>query len=106
MILKLFHIQILFIGLLISLILPIQSHAQDCSSTTAKVGNSCTGSGPGGRASTGASFSGYCARANQNSDAANNPLSENGLYAYGTPFWGNLHRNYDTKYKFILIQVF
>lgn len=32
-------------------------------------------------------------------DAANNPLSENGLYAYGTPFWGNLHRNYDTKYN-------
>jgi outer membrane receptor protein involved in Fe transport len=25
-------------------------------------------------------------------------LSENGLYAVGTPFWGNLHRNYDTKY--------
>ncbi|RCS28375.1 TonB-dependent receptor [Polaribacter sp. WD7] len=32
-------------------------------------------------------------------DAANTPLSENGLYAYGTPFWGNLHRNYDTKYN-------
>ena len=32
-------------------------------------------------------------------DAANNALSENGLYAYGTPFWGNLHRNYDTKYN-------
>ncbi len=26
-------------------------------------------------------------------------LSENGLYAYGTPFWGNLHRNYDTQYN-------
>jgi len=26
-------------------------------------------------------------------------LSENGLYAYGTPFWGNLHRNYDTNYE-------
>lgn len=25
--------------------------------------------------------------------------SENGLYAYGTPFWGNLHRNYDTQYN-------
>ncbi len=32
-------------------------------------------------------------------DAASNPLSENGLYAYGTPFWGNLHRNYDTQYN-------
>ena len=26
-------------------------------------------------------------------------LSDNGLYAYGTPFWGNLHRNYDTQYN-------
>ncbi|WP_028377445.1 TonB-dependent receptor [Leeuwenhoekiella sp. MAR_2009_132] len=32
-------------------------------------------------------------------DAAGNSLSENGLYAYGTPFWGNLHRNYDTRYN-------
>lgn len=32
-------------------------------------------------------------------DSTNNALSENGLYAYGTPFWGNLHRNYDTKYN-------
>lgn len=32
-------------------------------------------------------------------DAGNNALSENGLYAYGTPFWGNLHRNYDTDYN-------
>ncbi len=31
--------------------------------------------------------------------ATNEPLSENGLYAYGTPFWGNLHRNYDTQYN-------
>lgn len=26
-------------------------------------------------------------------------MSQNGLYAYGVPFWGNLHRNYDTKYS-------
>ncbi len=32
------------------------------------------------------------------SDAAGNLLSENGLYAYGTPAWGNLARNYDTQY--------
>ena len=32
-------------------------------------------------------------------DATSNPLSENGLYAYGTPYWGNLHRNYDTQYN-------
>ncbi|MFL1895219.1 TonB-dependent receptor [Aquimarina sp. 2-A2] len=33
-------------------------------------------------------------------DAFNNPLSENGLYAYGTPFWGNCcNRNYDTQYN-------
>lgn len=32
-------------------------------------------------------------------DTAGNALSENGLYAYGTPFWGNLHRNYDTQYN-------
>ncbi|NHM05847.1 TonB-dependent receptor [Flavobacterium sp. CYK-4] len=31
-------------------------------------------------------------------DAGGNLLSENGLYAYGTPFWGNLARNYDTKH--------
>ncbi|MGC6415354.1 MAG: TonB-dependent receptor [Bacteroidia bacterium] len=32
-------------------------------------------------------------------DSANNPLSENGLYAYGVPFWGNCcQRNYDTQY--------
>ncbi|WP_336068240.1 TonB-dependent receptor [Mesoflavibacter sp. CH_XMU1404-2] len=33
-------------------------------------------------------------------DASNNPLSENGLYAYGVPFWGNCcTRNYDTQYN-------
>ncbi|AWM13972.1 TonB-dependent receptor [Flavobacterium sediminis] len=32
-------------------------------------------------------------------DAGGNLLSENGLYAYGTPFWGNLARNYDTQYN-------
>ena len=32
-------------------------------------------------------------------DATGNPLSENGLYAYGTPAWGNLARNYDTQYN-------
>ncbi|MEE2801787.1 MAG: TonB-dependent receptor [Bacteroidota bacterium] len=32
-------------------------------------------------------------------DPAGAPLSENGLYAYGTPFWGNLARNYDTQYN-------
>jgi outer membrane receptor for monomeric catechols len=32
-------------------------------------------------------------------DASGNPLTENGLYAYGTPFWGNLARNYDTQYN-------
>ena len=32
-------------------------------------------------------------------DAAGNLLSENGLYAYGTPAWGNLARNYDTQYN-------
>lgn len=32
-------------------------------------------------------------------DASGNPLSENGLYAYGTPAWGNLARNYDTQYN-------
>ena len=26
-------------------------------------------------------------------------LSENGLLNYGTPAWGNLHRNYDTQYN-------
>ncbi|CAD0002774.1 TonB-dependent receptor domain-containing protein [Flavobacterium salmonis] len=32
-------------------------------------------------------------------DAGGNSLSENGLYAYGTPAWGNLARNYDTQYN-------
>ncbi|OYU82244.1 MAG: TonB-dependent receptor [Flavobacterium sp. BFFFF1] len=32
-------------------------------------------------------------------DAGGNLLSENGLYAYGTPAWGNLARNYDTQYN-------
>lgn len=33
-------------------------------------------------------------------DAADNPLSDNGLYAYGVPFWGNCcQRNYDTQYS-------
>ncbi|WP_411766758.1 TonB-dependent receptor [Winogradskyella sp. A3E31] len=33
-------------------------------------------------------------------DAASNPLSTNGLYAYGVPFWGNCcTRNYDTQYN-------
>ncbi|MDI1316194.1 TonB-dependent receptor [Flavobacterium sp.] len=32
-------------------------------------------------------------------DSGGNLLSENGLYAYGTPFWGNLARNYDTQYN-------
>jgi outer membrane receptor protein involved in Fe transport len=32
-------------------------------------------------------------------NAAGNLLSENGLYAYGTPAWGNLARNYDTQYN-------
>lgn len=32
-------------------------------------------------------------------NAGGNLLSENGLYAYGTPFWGNLARNYDTQYN-------
>ena len=32
-------------------------------------------------------------------DSTGSPLSENGLYAYGTPFWGNLARNYDTQYN-------
>jgi outer membrane receptor protein involved in Fe transport len=32
-------------------------------------------------------------------DASGNLLSENGLYAYGTPAWGNLARNYDTQYN-------
>jgi len=31
-------------------------------------------------------------------NASGNLLSENGLYAYGTPAWGNLARNYDTQY--------
>ncbi len=31
--------------------------------------------------------------------ATNVLLSDNGLYAYGTPFWGNLARNYDTQYN-------
>ena len=32
-------------------------------------------------------------------DVNGNLLSENGLYAYGTPVWGNLARNYDTQYN-------
>ena len=32
-------------------------------------------------------------------NAIGDPLSENGLYAYGTPAWGNLARNYDTQYN-------
>lgn len=32
-------------------------------------------------------------------DGDGGALSENGLYAYGTPLWGNLHRNYDTQYN-------
>ena len=32
-------------------------------------------------------------------NAVGQPQSENGLYAYGTPFWGNLARNYDTQYN-------
>ena len=32
-------------------------------------------------------------------NAAGDLLSENGLYAYGTPAWGNLARNYDTQYN-------
>lgn len=33
-------------------------------------------------------------------DSSNNPLSENGLYAYGVPAWGNCcQRNYDTQYN-------
>lgn len=33
-------------------------------------------------------------------DATGNPLSTNGLYAYGVPFWGNCcTRNYDTQYN-------
>lgn len=31
--------------------------------------------------------------------ASGNSLSDNGLYAYGTPYWGNLARNYDTQYN-------
>lgn len=33
------------------------------------------------------------------SNAGGASLSENGLYAYGTPAWGNLARNYDTQYN-------
>ncbi len=32
-------------------------------------------------------------------NAGGQSQSENGLYAYGTPFWGNLARNYDTQYN-------
>jgi outer membrane receptor protein involved in Fe transport len=32
-------------------------------------------------------------------NAAGSSLSDNGLYAYGTPAWGNLARNYDTQYN-------
>jgi outer membrane receptor protein involved in Fe transport len=31
-------------------------------------------------------------------DAEGNARSENGLYAYGVPAWGALHRSYDTSY--------
>lgn len=33
------------------------------------------------------------------SDASGNPLSSNGLYSYGVPAWGGMHRNYDTQYS-------
>ncbi|OYX86277.1 MAG: TonB-dependent receptor [Flavobacteriales bacterium 32-34-25] len=33
------------------------------------------------------------------SNVSGGALSENGLYAYGTPAWGNLARNYDTQYN-------
>lgn len=33
------------------------------------------------------------------SNSAGDVLSDNGLYAYGTPAWGNLARNYDTQYN-------
>ncbi|MBC3756883.1 TonB-dependent receptor [Hyunsoonleella sp. SJ7] len=33
-------------------------------------------------------------------DGTGSPLSDNGLYAYGVPFWGNCcQRNYDTQYN-------
>lgn len=32
-------------------------------------------------------------------NATGGSLSDNGLYAYGTPAWGNLARNYDTQYN-------
>jgi outer membrane receptor protein involved in Fe transport len=32
-------------------------------------------------------------------NASGSSLSDNGLYAYGTPAWGNLARNYDTQYN-------
>ena len=32
-------------------------------------------------------------------NASGSSLSDNGLYAYGTPYWGNLARNYDTQYN-------
>ena len=32
-------------------------------------------------------------------NASGSSLSVNGLYAYGTPYWGNLARNYDTQYN-------
>ncbi|CAN1527289.1 CirA Outer membrane receptor proteins, mostly Fe transport [Flavobacteriaceae bacterium] len=32
-------------------------------------------------------------------NATGGSLSDNGLYAYGTPYWGNLARNYDTQYN-------
>ena len=32
-------------------------------------------------------------------NASGGSLSDNGLYAYGTPAWGNLARNYDTQYN-------
>lgn len=30
--------------------------------------------------------------------AGNSNISQNGLFAYGVPLWGNLHRNFDAKY--------
>ncbi|MGY6562424.1 MAG: TonB-dependent receptor domain-containing protein [Luteibaculaceae bacterium] len=32
-------------------------------------------------------------------DANGTAFSTNGLFAYGTPFWGNLHRAYDTQHS-------
>ena len=41
---------------------------------------------------------GYNARLVDVRNPAGNLLTTNGLLAYGTPAWGNLNRNYDTKY--------